>query len=139
MNNLPPDDEKLVEFLRQYRPVPPPAGASAEERLLAAIESEPKVRHSPYSFRWAIPALVAAGVLLVWGSIRLFTPLTLPQGQVADRNRDATDTADIEEFMFSSWNGAIDGATPIAYNDSSESNWALLNELESNSDFSSHQ
>jgi hypothetical protein len=136
MNNLPPDDEKLVEFLRQYRPVPPPASPDAEERLLAAIDSEPQIWQSRYSFRWAIPALVAAGVLFVWGGIRLFTPLTLPQGQVADRNRDATDTADIEEFMFSSWNGAIDGATPIAYNETSESNWTLLNELDSNSDFS---
>lgn len=136
MNNLPPDDEKLVKFLRQYRPVPPPAGASAEEGLLAALNSENKVRQSPYSFRWAIPALVAAGVLLVWGGIRIFTPLTLPQGQIADRTQENTD---IEEFMLSSWNSAIEGTNSIAYNDSSESHWPLLNELESNSDSANPQ
>lgn len=135
MTNLPPDDEKLVKFLRQYRPVPPPASPSAEERLtIALLNSERQVQQISYSFRWAIPAVVAASALLVWGGFRFFQPV--PQVQIVDRTQENTD---IEEFMLSSWNSAIEGTNSIAYNESSESTWPLLGELDSNSDSANHQ
>lgn len=87
------DDDKLVNFLQEYRPVPPPASPLLEEKLIKRIEQEPiDSKHSSHWF-WFVPSVVAATLLMVGGSDRLFRP----SPQIADKPED------LENFMIDSW------------------------------------
>jgi len=74
MTNLPNDDQRLVDFLRQNRPEIPPSSPDLEEKLFQAIASSPPPQlhhHSPNNHSrsrqlWLIPPTIAASVALVW-------------------------------------------------------------------------
>ncbi|MFB2878273.1 hypothetical protein [Floridanema aerugineum] len=75
MSNLPNDDQRLVDFLRQNRPEIPPSPPDLEEKLFCAIASSPPPQlhhHSPNHpsrFRqlWLVPPAIAASLALAWG------------------------------------------------------------------------
>ena len=120
MNQFPNDDEKLVAFVRQNRPVPPPAAANFEEQLLEGIDRQPIPSQQPrHRVFWAIPSAVAAGLLLAWGGYRLLNP--------------ATNTAELEVFLVNSWNGAIGETSLTSQTESPEADWLLLSDLETDS------
>ena len=111
------DDEKLITFLRQNRPVPPPPGVQAEKQLMKLIEKQlipwrPKRRH----LVWAIPGACAASLLLVWGSYRWLNPAP----------EIAADSAELEAFVIDSWNGAMGETSTSSPGDSLETDWLLL-------------
>lgn len=74
MSNLPNDDQRLVDFLRQNRPEIPPSSPDLEEKLFCAIASSPppQLHHdsrnniSRYRQLWLVPPAIAASVALVW-------------------------------------------------------------------------
>jgi hypothetical protein len=89
---LPADDDRLVDFLRRHRPVPPTAPPELEDRIMAALEPPPLAvrpvpRDRPWPQRWAIPAL-AASALLAWGG---WATLRSPRSP-------ATEIAQVEDF-----------------------------------------
>lgn len=106
MNQRPdPDDELLVRFLRQHRPVPPPAPTN--ERLMNLIE-KPSASGQRVS-AWAIGAAIA-GVIFSWSGYRYWDAQQQP----------------LEKFLVNSWNGTVK-ATDASYSPHSpEAEWLLL-------------
>lgn len=115
----PNDDERLVEFLRQYRPDVPPAAPNLEAEIWQAIASSPQSSFQPRSLRVLPPFRklatgIAAGFLLAWGGVRLLTPATL------------IDTASLETFMVNHWDGVVDETVEVSQSDNTETDWLLL-------------
>lgn len=123
MKNQLPDDENLVAFLKQYRPVAPPARANVEEQLmeLVAREPVPPARHS-HQFFWIISSAMAGSLLLAMGGYRWLAP----SSQVA------TKPEELESFMVDGWNSAL-GEPPEVYSiQTTEVQWLTLAESQSN-------
>lgn len=91
----PDDDRKIVAFLQQYRPIPPPVKASSEQELMAIIDRQERTKKT-----WKIKPLIAiasatfAGTILAWlGSYRFLTPTYT--------------NAQLETFLLDSWDGSL--------------------------------
>jgi hypothetical protein len=95
------DDLKLQAFLQQHRPAVPPPAPGLEAKILAEIA--PKRRSSqprssqPRSVVWLVPPAIAAGLVATLLSYRSLTP-TQPT---------ATELANLEAFLETSWRGSI--------------------------------
>ena len=113
------EQQKLVAFLKQYRPGPPPQNNRIEEQLMAVVSQENK---SPKynSWLWVVPSAIAAGSLLIYGSLIRdnFAP------------KIAKKTEDLEIFMVNSWRGSMaeNMETKDIYN--LEKDWLLLTEAQ---------
>lgn len=91
-------EERLVQFLREHSPSPPPPKEDVEGALMAQIEAEapptkvtpfPQIRYQGLVFGSAI----AASVLLLFTSVRILQPNSLsPQ-----------ETAELETFLIENW------------------------------------
>jgi hypothetical protein len=131
MIHLPSDDQKLQAFLRQHRPVPPPAQPDLEEQFMQlitpkAIAFNPNTTHKQTNLAiakpkklnrirqlWLIPSTIAAGLLITWSSSRLLLPTT----ELANAN--------LESFLETNWNDVIgDTATNPASNNL-QNDWIL--------------
>ncbi len=70
MNNLPDDDTKLVNFLRQNRPIPPSANLNLEMRILAQIEGKkPVIKKSK---PWIISSIIGASLMMIFSGYNLW-------------------------------------------------------------------
>ena len=112
-----PEDDKVVNFLRRYRPSLPPRPIDEEEQLMQMIRGErPVTRPKSLPLLGWITGITALSVLIV-GSYRWFDPH--PQlGQISDEQ--------LEAFLVESWNHSI--APPIAAPSVYSSPWMSLNE-----------
>lgn len=108
---FPPDDDRLVDFMRRHRPVPPPAAPELESQLLAAIEqAAPPTGHRQRQ-RWAAPALAAS--LLLAGGAWVTWRSTAPRWQ----------TAAVDEFITDVWYASAygdEGRLPL---DTTQPDW----------------
>lgn len=114
MTQLSSDDQKLQAFLRQHRPVPPPASPELEEQLMQAIAFDAKTTvdkqtnlalaksQKPNQARllWLIPSTIAASLLIIWSSSHLL----IPAPELAN--------ASLESFLETNWND-VTGETTI--------------------------
>lgn len=92
MTQLPSHDERWQEFLRQYRPTPPPAASELEEQLMNAIERTPQ--RPAISWRLlAVPSAIAAGLVMALSSYRILIP-----------SQEPSNYASLEAFLESNWN-----------------------------------
>lgn len=126
MTRFPQDDDKLVKFLRRYRPLPPPARVNLERQLLQAIASQTRPRQQvrPAYLFWTLASACLGGLLLAWGGNRWFSPQPFPQVTASSE--------DLEVFLMESWQGAL-GETALSWpNPSLEADWLLLANLETN-------
>ena len=107
-------DEKLVSFLKQYRPNSPEAAPDFEHKVLAAIDrNEAAARKQNYlgdsqftrsqkksgifGFpKWMFPSAIAAGLLVFWSGYRV-----LITAQKAD------EAAHLEAFLVNNWEGVL--------------------------------
>jgi hypothetical protein len=107
-------DEKLVSFLKQYRPNSPEAAPDFEHKVLAAIDrNEAAARKLNYlgepqfigshkksgivGFgKWMLPSAIAAGLLVFWSGYRV-----LVTAQKAD------EAAHLEAFLVNNWEGVL--------------------------------
>jgi hypothetical protein len=119
MNRLPHDDERLSAFLRQYRPVPPPANSNLEKQLMAELEKQPIHFQRNYYLPLRLFFLALISALLGWGSYRLFSP--------------SPNIAELELFLVSNWNDVIDEIPQPSPTDSPEIDWLLLTDTDSSS------
>jgi hypothetical protein len=106
MTQLSSDDQKLQAFLRQHRPVPPPASSELEEQLMQAIAFDAKTtddRQTNLAFAksqkpnqarllWLIPSTIAASLVIIWSSSHLL----IPAPELAN--------ASLESFLETNWN-----------------------------------
>lgn len=105
MSNLPENDQKLVDFLRQHHPDVPPVSEDLEARIMAAVEAshpseaiEKAIEKSsviPLRRRslWLMPPAIAAGLLITWGTHHWLTPAP----------PTATELASLEVFIETIW------------------------------------
>ena len=107
-------DEKLVSFLKQYRPNSPEAAPDFEHKVLAAIDrNEAAARKRNYlgdsqftrsqkksgifGFpKWMFPSAIAAGLLVFWSGYRVL--ITAPK---------ADEAAHLEAFLVNNWEGVL--------------------------------
>ena len=111
------EDEKVVNFLRRYRPSLPPRPIDEEKQLMQMIREE-----KPVNFPKLLPLLgwitgITALSALIFASSRWSDPH--PQlSQISDE--------ELEAFLVESWNHSI--APPIAAPSVYSSPWMTLNE-----------
>jgi hypothetical protein len=92
MTQLPEDDEKLIRFLQQYRPVPPPLSPNLERQSIRSIISQKQQNNQKSLFFWFIPSAIVTIIGVYWIA--------------GDRNyqiADNIDDAEIENILSSSW------------------------------------
>lgn len=108
------DDQNLVAFLQQYRPIPPPASASTEAELMELIDTE----ESRNSLKIK-PIIAIASSAIICGIFSL----------VGYRSFNPSYTnAQLESFMVNSWDGTVE--------QTSDRDLLLLGDREIDSDFS---
>jgi len=114
MNQPPEKPDCLVDFLRQYRPDIPPVSPQLEERILATVAGDRSRarRYSPRVLWLIVPSIVASLSLAFWG---IKTVLFAPS--------PASDLAQVEAFMESTWNGIL----PVEMLESSN-DWLFVEE-----------
>lgn len=110
------NDEQLVTFLSQYRPVPPPAADNLETKLMQMVQQQPRPKKLAFSPLWVIPSAVAAGILLLWGGYTILRP----SSQFAETNE-----RELEVFLVNGWNGTMK-TTMLSYANTPEADWYLL-------------
>ena len=107
-------DEKLVGFLKQYRPISPEAAPDFEHKVLAAIDKNvasanernylgdseftgSQKKSGIVGFRkWVVPSAIAAGLLVFGSGYRV-----LVTAQKAD------EAAHLEAFLVNNWEGVL--------------------------------
>jgi hypothetical protein len=141
MTLLPPDnDQNLVNFLKQYRPLPPPARANLEECLMQQAERIPTRSRYQTHLQWLIPTAIAACGLVAWGSYRWFNPnpqmifTTENSASVATKvgesdifiRQTSVSSEELETFLIESWTGAMGYTTSESPVVSSDLSWYTL-------------
>lgn len=97
-------DEKLRAFLQENRPVPTPASADLEARILQGVDLTlpQSIGHRSHL---AISVGIGLGLLLSWTGYRLLVPYS---------------DGSLEAFLESSWNEVL------VTNTDAETDWSLL-------------
>jgi hypothetical protein len=117
---LPAEDDRLVNFLRRHRPVPPAAPPELEDQIMAALEppalAVPTARGDRRRYQgWTIPAL-AASALLAWGG---WVTLRSPQ-------QPSTELAQVEDYLTETWYGSAYGDDTLRLTlDTTQPDWLL--------------
>lgn len=124
-------DEKLVSFLKQYRPNLPEATPDFEPKLLAAIDrneaaakklnnrGEPQFtgsskRSGIVGFRkWMFPSAIAASLLVFWSGYGAFDTAQLPDNE----------TAKLEAFLVTNWEGVLHDSSEKNMTDRPQTDW----------------
>lgn len=98
-----PEDDRLVEFLRQHRPVPPLPSAALEDAIMTAISADLAIA-APLAqsrqrrrYLWLVPSVIAASLITALFSYRAWLPPQL----------NATEVAVLEDFMASNWYNTV--------------------------------
>lgn len=118
MTHLPHDDEPLIQFLKQHRPIPPPTAISVEKQLMQGVAREPYLSSDKrLSLLWLIPSAIAAAGLATWlgwkGTHSSFGIATQPK--------------ELESFVIESWNGSLEELSYTPKETKLE-NWLFLEE-----------
>lgn len=113
---LPPDDDRLIEFMRIHRPQTPPASPELEAQVMAAVQRTqqlPTKQH--YRRPWRLPAL-AASLFLTWSGWVMLRPPSPSE----------TELATVNEFLVATWHDTAfgDETYRLAF-DTTESSWFL--------------
>jgi hypothetical protein len=112
-----PEDEKVVNFLRQYRPQLSPSETDREKQLMLIIAQEAKVRQKRQIPLFGVITSFTALFMLIFASYRWFNP----HPQITNVSDE-----ELEAFLVESWGNTIEEPIllPTVYN----SAWMTLNE-----------
>lgn len=110
MSKSPNDHQKVVSFIKEYRPLPPPGTVTLESQLISKISQKSSDYHSSNNLRkWLMfTALITSGAAIVAG-YRSFEP----SYQLTEN------TAELETFMVETWQGTMKESS--LYSD-----WAII-------------
>ena len=124
-------DQKLVNFLKQYRPNVPEAAPDFEQELLAAIDrNDAAARELNYPGKpqftrsskrsgivcfpkWAFPSAIAAGLLVFWSGYRVLVPAQF----------HANEAAHLEAFLVNNWEGVLNESPGENLLDRPQTDW----------------
>ncbi|WP_013320473.1 hypothetical protein [Gloeothece verrucosa] len=114
------NDDSLVQFLSQYRPVPPPASVQLEERLIKRIEKEPMDSANSFDWFWVLPSAMTALLLMVGVSYRWFraSPDLAKQPESIPTRYQT-----LETFVIDSWDGATEDSSYLSGTNNSNLYW----------------
>jgi len=105
-----PDDPRLTQFLKQHRPVVPPAAADLEDRILTLVHAEantlplkPARPRSRHRLLWFVPSAIAAGIVATLISHQPLQPTPPSEAE----------TAELQSFIESSWQSNVTEHRPI--------------------------
>jgi len=117
-NHNPDKDEKLVQFLRHYRPITPTPPSDLEKRVMAMVQQNP--RSSPMSPRlWIIPSAIAAVLCLAWGGSRWLEPTPNFASQESQ-------SQELAAFLVDNWQNVADPATNLQADPNLVNQWQAL-------------
>lgn len=110
----------LVSFLRCNQPVPPPAYANLEQKIMDSLEPRKLIRRRKYykTVTWSIPSAIATGFLFTTVSLGVRTP------------RVAIEPQDLENFLVNNWHDSLNAQNALA-SENPEVDWLLPAETES--------
>lgn len=93
-------DDRLVEFLHQYRPCPPPEAMGLEDRIVQDIQRLTPEQTVTRSRRkvWVFGAIAASLVLAIGGYARWST-------QLANQPLSEAEIASLDRFLQDTWQG----------------------------------
>lgn len=129
MKNFFQDNEQdLVAFLRQNRPLPPRENPHLENQVMNLINQTPQKNPQENYFKLitALSGTLVVGLVVTWTNNRWQQPT--PQM--------AIDQDMVETFLINSWHNTIDDQT-IFFNNEEEADWFFPN-LEKNPQVLSH-
>jgi hypothetical protein len=122
MNRSPEDDENLIQFLRQNRPVPPPVSSNFEQQLMEAIDDRRQQNKRNSYCIWFIPSTIFFAFSIYWfGFDRPY------------RVADNFDNTEIESVLFGSWQEVDESSYLPQDNNVSEADWLLITGENNNS------
>jgi hypothetical protein len=112
-----PEDDKVVNFLRQYRPHLPPLQTNREEQLMQIITQEKQATTTRLLPLLGIISGITALLMIMFSSYRQ-----------SNLSPGLTKTSDeeLEAFLVESWSNTIDGQSSSPTVDSSP--WTSLSE-----------
>jgi hypothetical protein len=116
----PNDDDRLIEFLRQYRRSVPPAAPDLEDQILQAV-ADADVKHPSPRRLWVMPAAIALGGLIAWVGYQILTPPQIPKIAVDS----AVDPTSVEAFLEDNWNAALGDTPEVMPSEPNGSDWLL--------------
>lgn len=108
----PQENEKLVAFLRRHEPQGPPIATDHQDQLLHRVTRAPQFQPQRSRKWWIIPTAILIGGGLWWGWQR--SSSWIPVGDrlapqtVAIQTMTAEETAALEAFLVSSWQGVLE-------------------------------
>ncbi|MDV3000068.1 MAG: hypothetical protein N5P05_001674 [Chroococcopsis gigantea SAG 12.99] len=112
-----PEEDPLVDFLRQYRPSPPRESPDFESRLMNLIDLESQ---ESKTFSWRFGGLIGAtlctGLLLFLGGFRA-SERTAQQARLSDQ--------ELEAFVIDTWDGTMGEPMNYYHPTSLESAWQV--------------
>lgn len=124
MTRLPHDDQPLIQFLKQNRPIPPTTPNLVEKQLMQWVVKERRVSSSkPILVRWLISGAIATAGLVTW-QLWKSSPST---------QQMATQPEEIESFVIDSWNGTNEQLSYATTETQLENAWLMLEESYSTS------
>jgi hypothetical protein len=113
------NEQKLITFLRQNRPLPPPLKDNFEEQLMTIISQQYRfyLPQKNYFF-WVAMGIIGGGLLLTISGLT----------RSNYRPQIANNQEDLETFMINAWQGSM--AETLEHNDrnSIENDWLFLTE-----------
>lgn len=119
MTHFPYDDEPLIQFLKQHRPIPPTTATSVEKQLMQWVAKESNLSSDKrLSLLWIIASAIAAVGLATWlgwkGSHSSFGIAAKPE--------------ELESFVVESWNGSLEELSYATKETNLENSWLILEE-----------
>jgi hypothetical protein len=119
MTHFPHDDEPLIQFLKQHRPIPPITASSVEKQLMQWVAKEPNLASDQrISLLWLILSAIATVGLVTWlgwrGSHSSFGI--------------AAQSEELESFVIESWNGSLEELSYAPKETKLENAWFILEE-----------
>ena len=107
------NQNNLVFFLRQNKPIPPQAYPDLEQTIIDSLEPR-KLKERKYykTVTWTIPSAIATGFLFTTVSFTVRTP------------RIAIEPNDLENFLVNNWHDTLNAQSSNTTN-SSEASWLL--------------
>jgi hypothetical protein len=115
MNQLPEEDENLIIFLRQNRPVSPPASSNFEQKLMNAIDDRQQQNKRNNYFIWSIASAILVAFGIYWFGV-----------DRSYRVADNLDNTEIENVLFGSWQEVDESSYLPQDNNISEADWLLI-------------
>ncbi len=98
MSKSPNDHQKVISFIKEYRPSPPPGTATLESQLLTKISQESSPYYYKNSWRvWLIFSALVASLGGIWAGHRW----SQPSYELTENPND------LEAFMVETWQGTM--------------------------------